>query len=179
MLFRSDCDFIAVKNFETLIRDINFIAGVCNPDDNNLPLINNGFFASEKNHPILKSMIDSIINNIEKLYLISSQNDVFKLTGPELFTETIFHYINITNEAKIVIYPSTYFYPICNRNKYKINTKYINKSIYAETYAIHLWNASWFKKNTSFYSRMKLLLPYRYFIILSKSLRKIKFFLKS
>lgn len=169
-----DCDFIPVRNFEQLIKDINFIAGVCNPDDNSLPLINNGFFASKKNHPILKSIIINIKKNIGKLYSIKSQNDVFQLTGPELFTDTIFFYLKESNDSNVVIYPSTYFYPICCRNKFKISTKYIEKSINTETYAIHLWNASWFKTNKSFYSRMKLLLPYRHFIFLSKIFSKIK-----
>jgi mannosyltransferase OCH1-like enzyme len=169
-----DCDFVPIKNFNDLIYNNVFIAGICNPDESNLPLINNGFFASNSNNPILKMIITNILGNLDILFNISKQDEVFKYTGPDIFTNQIFNFITNNDNTGIVIYPSTYLYPISCRNKFRINKKTIEKSTYNETFAIHLWNASWFETNKSLYSKFKLLLPYRYFIILSKIMYKLK-----
>jgi mannosyltransferase OCH1-like enzyme len=173
-----DCDFIGVKNFSNLINNSTFIAGVCNPDDFNLPLINNGFIASTAKHPILEMIIQNILNNLDTLSEIKTQEEVFKYTGPDLFTEMVFKYLSSNINQDVLIYPSTYFYPISCRNKFRINEKFISKSSYAETYAIHLWNASWFDTDKSLYAKFKLLIPYRYFLLLSNFLKKIKTIIK-
>jgi len=162
-----DCDFIAVNNFDNLIIGKKFIAGVCNPDFENLPLINNAFIASEKNNQLLFLINELIKSNLEEIMNIEKQNDVFSYTGPGLFTREILNFIKAFKQSGYVIYPSTYFYPInCRKNKF-INQSLIKRSIFPETYVIHLWNASWFKNPYPFYSWLKLLLPYSLFLTLS------------
>jgi mannosyltransferase OCH1-like enzyme len=169
-----DCDFVPIKRFDELIIGKKFIAGVCNPDNGNLPIINNGFIAAEKCNAILNSINIKVLSHIDQIIDIKNQNDVFKYTGPDLFTNEILNSLKTITHSGYVIYPSTFFYPINHRKKLFINDKLIEKSIYPETYVIHLWNASWFKTNKNLYSKLKLILPYRYFIFLSKIMNFLK-----
>ncbi len=172
-----DCDFVPVKRFDELIIGKKFIAGVCNPDFDNLPIINNGFIAAEKGNNLLNSINNKVLSQIDQMIDINNQRDVFKYTGPDLFTNEILNFLMTQSNSGYVIYPSTFFYPINHRKKLIINDNLIQKSIYPETYVIHLWNASWFKTNKNLYERLKLILPYRYFISLSKIMIFVKSYL--
>lgn len=174
-----DCDFVPVKNFSDLLINNSFIAGVCNPDDNSLPLIANGLIACQKNHILLKLILKDIYKNLDNMIEVKTQDEIFKFSGPEFFTKKIFNFIKTNNVSDLLIYPSTFFYPINYRKKFFINEKLIKKSTCEETYAIHLWNAAWFESDKSIYSKIKLLLPLRIFIICSKIIKIFKKLIKT
>jgi mannosyltransferase OCH1-like enzyme len=170
-----DCDFIPIKKFDNLIRGTNFLAGICNPDENNKPCIANGLFASVPNHNILKNINLSIKNNLESYVKIENQIDIFNNTGPTFFTNEILNFIAKYPLDKIVIYPSSYFYPINYRKRNIINSKIIRKYTFQETYLIHLWNVSWFENNSNFKSFIKNQIPLRYLDIALSFMKIIKF----
>ena len=157
-----DCDFYCIKPFESLIKNVNFFAGVCDPGDNNLPLINNGFFGCSINHPILKNISIDLKDTIDKATQYHNQVEVFNSTGPSFFTRQIFTYLTNNSTDKIVIFPSTFFYPINNRKRNFITKKMLKKCTYDETIAIHLWNASWVTTKQRSIDKVKDRLPLRY-----------------
>ena len=177
-----DCDFVPIKRFDELVLGKKFIAGVCNPDFDNLPIINNGFIAAEKANKILYAVNKKVLKHIDEMIYINNQSDVFKYTGPDLFTNEILNWLKNTGNTGntgSVIYPSTFFYPINHRKKLAINERLINKSIYPETYVIHLWNASWFASSKTVYTKLKLIMPYRYYVCISNIMSYLKSFLNN
>jgi mannosyltransferase OCH1-like enzyme len=165
-----DCDFFCVKPFEPLINNVNFFAGVCDPGDNNLPLINNGFFGCSINHPLLKNISIEIKNNLDEGTQYQNQVEVFDFSGPSFFTRQIFKYMKYHSHDKVVIFPSSFFYPINNRKRNFITKKLLERSTYKETIAIHLWHASWVTSKRRFIDKIKDRLPLRH-IRLIKSLK--------
>jgi mannosyltransferase OCH1-like enzyme len=161
-----DCDFLPIKKIDNLLRGTKFIAGICNPDDENKPVIANGLIAATSNHEILQSINSIIKNNIDSFSTINNQLDIFTNTGPTFFTNEILKYIYNYPTDKIVIYPSTFFYPINYRKRNVINSRILKKYTFQETYFIHLWNVSWFENNSSFKSFVKNQIPLRYLKIL-------------
>ena len=155
-----------IKKIDDLLRGTKFIAGICNPDDENKPVIANGLIAATSNHEILQSINSIIKNNIDSFSTINNQLDIFTNTGPTFFTNEILKYIDNYPTDKIVIYPSTFFYPINYRKRNVINSRILKKYTFQETYFIHLWNVSWFENNSSFKSFVKNQIPLRYLKIL-------------
>jgi inositol phosphorylceramide mannosyltransferase catalytic subunit len=166
-----DCDFYCIKPFESLIKNVNFFAGVCDPGDNNLPLINNGFFGCSINHPILKNISIELKDNLDKATQYHNQVEVFNSTGPSFFTRQIFTYLTNTSTDKIVIFPSTFFYPINNRKRNFITKKMLKKCTYDETIAIHLWNASWVTTKRRLIDKIKDYIPLRTIVFLKKTFK--------
>jgi mannosyltransferase OCH1-like enzyme len=169
-----DCDFLPIKNLDNLLRGTNFVAGICNPDETDRPLIANGLIAATVNHKILQKINLTINTKIEFYSTINNQIDIFNNTGPTFFTNEIVQYLKIFPNEHIVIYPSSYFYPINYRKRHFINSKLIKRFTFPETYLIHLWNASWFENKISFLSYIKNIIPLRYLNVLIK----IKNFIK-
>ena len=168
-----DCDFYCVKSFESLINNVSFFAGVCDPGDNNLPLIANGFFGCSVNHPILKDIGKELKENIDDVSEYQNSVEIFNSTGPSYFTKKIFKYLNNNACKNVVIFPSTFFYPINNRKRNMINRKMLLECSYNETVAIHLWHASWVANKRRLIDKVKDLIPLRHI----KLTKKIKIYL--
>ena len=167
-----DCDFLPIKKFQDLLSDTCFLAGICNPDENNKPVIANGLIGSIPNHPLLQSINFKIKNKINKLLDLENQTDIFLNTGPTFFTNEILEFIKGNSKEKIVIFPSSYFYPINYRKRYIINSKMIEKHKFKETYLIHLWDTSWFKSKKNIKSYLKNIIPLRYLNFILKFKKK-------
>ena len=163
-----DCDFYCTNNFDVLIRGNEFFAGIGNPDIKSLPSILNSCFGCSVNNAIMKSISTELINNIESFYLLQKAEDIFNATGPTFFTEIILTYLKYEPNKNIVIFPSTFLYPINNRRRYFINQKMLNENTYAETVAIHLWNVSWIKSNDILFDKFQAYVPLRVLLLLKK-----------
>lgn len=116
------------------------------------------FFGAEDSKYISAGIIGASVNNgfIEKIlsrYLVmkgfTDTFDLAKNTIPKIITKT---FLSVNNNVEtlftrkieinnIVVYPFETFYPLPFAKRYEI--KKYKEYIYPETYAIHLWNASW------------------------------------
>lgn len=144
-----DTDFECVKPFDELHYLLEFYAG-CH--DYQQPQIPNGLIACIPKHRI----IDQCIRNINTDILLATTESIFKDTGPDYFTKQFVECVN--NESKsIVIFPSTFFYPLPNSFR---TIEYNKRSEFSklESYAIHHWEVSWvYLTKSSMYQKLKYL----------------------
>jgi mannosyltransferase OCH1-like enzyme len=128
-----DTDFECLQPFDALHHYCDFYAGVgCEP----VLVVFNGLIASRPGHPILKECINHLKNHP------STTSDILERTGPFFFTNRILgllaHYAD-----KIVLFPTTYFYPWPHYERFHNSREEIESWIKPETLAIHHWHVSW------------------------------------
>ena len=133
-----DTDMMLLKNFDIL-------------------LLNDCFFGYEERDIISAGIIGATMKNgfideILKFYnnfKVDKTTDYNKITIPLIITSCF----NTTHLDKqlIKIYPETYFYPLPNKLKNDVNN-YLNY-VTQDTYAVHLWNASWVEFDEFYYLR--------------------------
>ncbi len=136
-----DTDFICLKPFDELNNCLEFYTGIHTHSKLILP---NGLIGCVRNHPIIKDIIKRLsainINNYE----LQNSEKLMKTVGPSFYTESVMKYIKSDIGSKIVVFPSTYFYPSPNYERNK-GIDYMKKYIKSESFAIHLWEVSWVK----------------------------------
>jgi len=145
-----DTDMLLVKNLNPLLRYNCFFGA------EDLEYVNASIFGVEKGF----SFIDHILNEYEKIDSLTETTDLTTITIPRILTKAFNNLNNginttfstIKEQHNIVIFPSKYFYPLPYNDRYKV--KDYNRYIYPETYAIHLWNASWVNYSEFHYFRM-------------------------
>ena len=131
-----DTDMMLIKSIDDLLDDVCFLGA------EEEYIISAGIIGAQKNN----NFIDLCLKKYNFLK-IHKTTDFNELAIPLLLTKTFVelygkHNFNlIFSKNNITIYPVTYFYPLPNRQKKDIQN-YINY-IEKNTYAVHLWNASW------------------------------------
>lgn len=134
-------------------------------------LYNDCFFGYEEGDIISAGIIGATIGNhfVNELldfynnFKIDSGTNFHQITIPLVITS----YFSETkiDKKSIKIYPETYFYPL--PNKFKSDVKnYLNYAS-EDTYAVHLWNASWVEYDEFYYLRNRKYLK-SIFLILKK-----------
>lgn len=136
-----DTDFYMVKSFDHLL-NLDFFSG--NGADE--PEVFNGLFGCTPNHPIL-------INILEKLKDLRGNsvitiNDVMSKTGPYLFADEVFNFLQNNKESRCVVLPKEYFYSLPAVDRFslrsqKYNKNFILKNITNNSICVHLWENSW------------------------------------
>jgi FkbM family methyltransferase len=129
-----DTDFECIKPFDELHFLNDFYTGIHDYKDSTIP---NGLIACSPRHRIIWHCISQLKN----VFSNEDSNKIMEQTGPYFFTKQIVPFLN-EESAKIVVLPSSYFYPFPNtlRNlALKDRTPYIK----AESFAIHHWEVSW------------------------------------
>lgn len=128
-----DTDFECVKNFDDLLY-LDFFAGNGHVAE---PEVFMGIIGCVPHHDILTSCVSNLkiktIPNVIEL--------IMRLTGPYYFATQVFNNI----QENMVIFPTTFFYPLPAIERYSIDEKHIKSFNKEETYAVHRWAQSWQK----------------------------------
>lgn len=107
-------------------------------------LINGAIFGCRKRNEFITELL-----NFYKQYKINGETNFHEIAIPLIITK----WYNKTklNKDFIKIFPVTYFYPLPNKLKGDANN-YMQYST-NDTYAVHLWNASWVEYDEFYYLR--------------------------
>ena len=144
-----DTDMIMIKSLDSLLNDGCFLGA----EDENY--INAGIIGATRSHPFIKECL----SEYEKIEM-KNETDWSVVTVPKIMTRVFRHHYNYDslfkdklNIGNLVIYPRPYFYPLCleNRKDYNNYESYLTK----DSYAVHLWYASWLEPNEFQYLRNK------------------------
>lgn len=123
-----DTDMYVLKSFDDLLNNISFFGY----EEPNQIYISAGIIGCEKNNKFIGSIIDSY-----KTMTFSIQ-DIQNIKIPSVITK---NYKDYVYKEQITIYPFDFFYPFPYSKKEEIDSFLKYKT--TNTYAIHLWNASW------------------------------------
>jgi mannosyltransferase OCH1-like enzyme len=142
-----DTDMMLLKSLNELLINKCFFGS----EEYNL--ISAGIIGCEKNDTFIKLCLENYseikLNNSTNFYDLAIPILITRTYNKE-YVETSFDSIKKTEDG-LTIYPMNYFYPFPNHKKKDI----LNFKAYAqkETFAIHLWNASWVEYDEFHYLR--------------------------
>ncbi|MHB8206511.1 glycosyltransferase family 32 protein [Mucilaginibacter sp.] len=122
-----DTDMLMVKSLDDLLDQECFL-GYQNDGQ-----VSGGIISSVKGNAYIKSCLDAYEN------MQFNESRLMSMAIPLILTDA---YDRFSQKQSVSIYPYNYFYPYSFEDSLQ-GKNYIN-SIKPETYAIHLWNASWF-----------------------------------
>ena len=136
-----DTDFYQIKSFDELLK-LEFFSG----NGSDFPEVFNGLFGSVPNHVILNNIIDDLTNLQPNL--VQSIQDIMNKTGPYLFANKVFDYLQSNENSNAVILPKEYFYSLPADNRFHLRNinydkNYIEGHINNKSFCIHLWENSW------------------------------------
>jgi mannosyltransferase OCH1-like enzyme len=172
-----DTDLLVIKPFtDLLINKVNIGA-------ESTEYVNGAFIATCKNH----LFITDCLSYYDNLKIFSAdEKHLMKITIPIIMTRTLTEkYLQAKSferfvvENEVTIFPNEYFYPLPYSDRQDINNyfKYLGQN----SVAVHLWNASWKKYNSTYFFEQKRYIEGYYtrcFEITNKGLKKIKLFFK-
>ncbi len=124
-----DTDMFVVKSFNNLLNNNVFFAY----EQEKLSLVGNGVIGSVKNNSFIKKIMEQYEQ--EKF----DPNNLGKIIIPNIVTPC---YNQYQNKEEITIYLFDYFHPFPFTEKRNIKQFLDYKT--SNTYAIHLWNFSWY-----------------------------------
>jgi len=137
-----DTDFECLTSFNDLTY-LDFFTGTGHVNE---PEVFNGLIACKKEYKLIRKLIDDI-----KVVQTNNFDEIITLTGPKYFSNILFEYIKNNLDEKIVVFPTTFFYPfpavyrhsVRNDN---IDSQNIIKKFYSDkSHCVHLWYTSWQK----------------------------------
>ncbi|HOT88354.1 MAG TPA: glycosyltransferase [Bacteroidales bacterium] len=146
-----DTDFYCCKNFEDLLY-LDFFCGLIGSYDGRLVEAETcaapGIFACSSGN----KLVGQIIQNINKITVIPRTiPEIMTITGPEMFSRNII--AEMDKHSLSVVFPPNFFFPFPGVQRQSIRNlsipeieKKLNRYIYPETYAMHLWYCSWQEK---------------------------------
>ncbi|MBA0884750.1 glycosyltransferase family 32 protein [Flavobacterium undicola] len=158
-----DVDMMIVKSINDLLVHSCFFGA------EEIKIISGGIIGSEKNHAFIKVCLDNY-----DLIKLNETINFNEMIIPKLLTSTYMKFYEkslfekIVETNSLVIYPSSYFYPLPNKKKNDV--KNYKKYVQHSTFAVHLWNASWVEYDEFYYLRNK-----KYIKALFKIMNKICF----
>jgi mannosyltransferase OCH1-like enzyme len=129
-----DADTEPLKRMPEIILNYNFFSGY---QPNNEIAI--GIMGSRTRESLVTFYIDSVLQNINKfIYDGKVSNEIWKISGPEFFTQFLNPYLN---NPTYKFFEVKYFYPYA---WYEMERKQENFSITSpESYSVHHWAKSW------------------------------------
>jgi len=136
-----DTDFYMIKKFDDIL-SLDFFSGNGSDDDE----VYNGLFGSIPNHPILNRIINQLSElDANKVYSI---DDIMNKTGPYLFANIVFDYLNDNMDSNITIFPKEYFYSLPGQLRHMLRDKnydeeFIKENLTEKSICVHLWENSW------------------------------------
>ena len=136
-----DTDFECLYPFDVLNHSCDFYSGLSFDPK---AIMFNGLIASIPGHPILKTCIDNLTTNLNT---DETAENILYQTGPNYFTKCFFETI-ASSSKRVVIFPTTYFYPWPHWHKKDNSYDEIMQWVRPETFAIHHWHVSWNNGNS-------------------------------
>ena len=137
-----DTDFECIKSFNDLIY-LDLFSGTGHVD---APEVFNGLIACKPGHELIRELIDDI-----KVFSTNNFDEIISLTGPKYFSMKLFKYIQNNPSDRIVVFPTTFFYPFpaayrfLVRNDTAEQRKLVSEYYKENSYCVHLWYTSWQK----------------------------------
>ena len=137
-----DTDFECVKSFNDLLY-LDLFSGTGHVNE---PEVFNGLIACVPGHKLIRKLIDDI-----KVVSTNNFDQIIALTGPKYFSDKIFEYIQNNTEDKVVVFPTTFFYPLPAVYRHMIrednitSQNMVKQFITNNSYCVHLWYTSWQK----------------------------------
>jgi len=137
-----DTDFECFTSFNDLIY-LDFFAGTGHVY---LPEVFNGLIACKPEHTLIKKLIDDIT-----VVSTNDFNEILSLTGPKYFSNKLFEYIKNNSDEKLVVFPTTFFYPFPAEHRHLVredtedSRNLVNKFNTINSHCTHLWYTSWQK----------------------------------
>ena len=136
-----DTDMLLLKNIDSLLNTNLFIGF----EDEKT--INAAIFGATKGNEIIKSILEVQgkieINNFTNLYDIAITEMLTKYFEKKY--DLISPFYKMIKENDFIIYPKDYFYSLPLSGK--IDKKLYKKFLTENSYAVHLWDASWISDN--------------------------------
>lgn len=136
----ADTDVVCLKSFEDLIRkNLTFFAGL---ESNQVkrfgrPLVGSALIGAASKSSVIKACIDFTQSIIEAPHIHQHIR-----SGPGPITKASYQALELNQEG-VLILPCSYFYPL-PWEKRLATVEEIIGNIQPESYAIHLWEGSWF-----------------------------------
>ncbi|MGE4578573.1 MAG: glycosyltransferase [Desulfuromonadales bacterium] len=131
-----DTDMYVLKNFDNLLNNHVFFGY----EKENQNIISAGIIGCEKKSLFVRKIIDRYEN------MEFSVDELWEITIPKIITD---EYEKFSSKESISIFPYDYFYPYPLFNRDKQFQSFIDYKT-QNTYAIHLWNQSWFSRKDYF-----------------------------
>ena len=138
-----DTDIKLIKNLSSLIDNDCFFGFEEGSAKNTVFWVNSAICGSTMNNSFIKSCYNELL---EKFDGIEESN----LSGPRLLTQKLIDDKGLAEYKEQVLdgihlYPVEYFYPIHYSEAYKVSE--LQKNIFPETVAVHVWARSWIDKS--------------------------------
>ena len=145
-----DTDFLPCKNLDKLLY-LDLFCGVVGSYDGSLKVAETSLapsiFGASQGNGILEKIIIKIG---QQKTVPRSIPEIMTITGPEMFSREVVG--ELDKHPMSVLFPPNYFYPFPGANRESIRNlslketeDALNRYIYPETYAMHLWYCSWQK----------------------------------
>lgn len=146
-----DTDFLPCKNLNELLY-LDLFCGIVGSYDNSLKeaetCIAPSIFGASQGNKILEKIITKVG---QQKTVPRSIPEIMTITGPEMFSREIL--ADMEKSPLTVAFPPNYFYPFPGQQRLNIREmsledtkRYVNRYIYPDTYAMHLWYCSWQKR---------------------------------
>lgn len=147
-----DTDFLPCKKLDDLLY-LDLFCGMVGSYDNSLKeaetCIAPSIFGASQGNKIL----EKIIRKVSEVKTVPRTiAEIMTITGPEMFSRVILE--ELEKSPLTVVFPPGYFYPFPGQQRIQIRNmsledtqKYVDRWIYNETYAMHLWYCSWQKSH--------------------------------
>lgn len=144
-----DTDMLIIKSLD------NFLEDNCFFGSENDRHISAGIIGVSKNHPFINECLlkyeDLNFNNESNWEEICIPRIITQVFREKHGSDLIFN--KKVEVSEIVIYPSSYFYPLNFKNREDI--KNYKNYLKLNTHAIHLWNASWIEPSEFHFLRSR------------------------
>lgn len=145
-----DTDFLPCKNLDKLLY-LDLFCGIVGSYDGTLKngetALAPSIFGASQGNGILEKIIIKIG---QQKTVPRTIPEIMTITGPEMFSREVL--AELPNRPLTVAFPPPYFYPFPGQSRENIRNmtledtqKYVERYIYEETYAMHLWYCSWQK----------------------------------
>ncbi len=137
--FYLDTDFKILKPLDALRHNRCFFGFEEGMEDSSLFWVNNAICGAEPGHPFINQVYNALLEQFDG-------TEDANLSSPRLITQQLQQAKNLTKYGfqqldDVTLYPKEYFYPIHYNEAYKLAE--VEKHIFSETIAIHLWSRSW------------------------------------
>lgn len=127
-----DTDMFVLKDFDELLIHDCFLGRQHNQQ------VNGCVIGSKPAHPFIERCIT------EYKHLVFDEYRLMNIAIPYIITNVFDQYILNKANEKVEMYPPSYFYPFAYEDS--LTGKKFYDYIKPDTYAVHLWNTSWFSK---------------------------------